>query len=186
MEVIKYETGRNAGSISVLRTLNTMAPGDTWAVQEGQVDLSYVHTACWRLSRMSACPPTVPSPSSRRRSSVAPSKSRARRNDGHETRSQSPGTLHRQGDGAAPRREPSHHHPVEEGAPAGAAHQGRTLPGEGHRCSVDEQMNMAGMVTSRLYNHKKYKAFLSFFPSVAGGSTPPPAAPADAGYTKTL
>ena len=31
-----------------------MAPGDTWAVQEGQVDLSYVHTACWRLSRMSA------------------------------------------------------------------------------------------------------------------------------------
>lgn len=54
MEVIKYETGRNAGSISVLRTLNTMAPGDTWAVQEGQVDLSYVHTACWRLSRMSA------------------------------------------------------------------------------------------------------------------------------------
>ena len=54
MEVIKYETGRNAGNISVLRTLNTMAPGDVWNPIEGEVDLSYVHTACYRLSRMSA------------------------------------------------------------------------------------------------------------------------------------
>lgn len=54
MEVIKYEAGRNAGNISVLRTLNTMTPGETWQVKEGEVDLSYVHTACWRLSRMSS------------------------------------------------------------------------------------------------------------------------------------
>jgi hypothetical protein len=54
MEVIKYEAGRNAGNISVLRTLNTMNPGEVWKVKEGQVDLSYVHTACYRMSRMSS------------------------------------------------------------------------------------------------------------------------------------
>ncbi len=53
MEVIKHTTGKDAGRISVLRTLDTMTPGETWSIQEGQVDLSYVHSACWKLSRMS-------------------------------------------------------------------------------------------------------------------------------------
>ena len=54
MEIITHTTGKDAGRISVLRTINTMAPGDTWTVKEGEVDLPYVHTACWRLTRMSA------------------------------------------------------------------------------------------------------------------------------------
>lgn len=54
MEVIKHTTGRDIGRISVIRTLDTMAPGETWSIQEGLVDLSYVHSACWKLSRMSA------------------------------------------------------------------------------------------------------------------------------------
>lgn len=53
MKVIKHTTGKDAGRISVLRTIDTMTPGEVWSVREGDVDLPYVHTACWRLSRMS-------------------------------------------------------------------------------------------------------------------------------------
>ena len=53
MEVIMHTQGKDAGKISVLRTINTMAPGETWAVEEGQVQLAYVHSACSRFSRMS-------------------------------------------------------------------------------------------------------------------------------------
>ena len=53
MEVITHTTGKNAGRISVLRTLDTMTPGETWSVEEGLVQLDYVHTACWKLTRMS-------------------------------------------------------------------------------------------------------------------------------------
>jgi hypothetical protein len=53
MEIIKHTQGKDAGKISVLRTINTMAPGETWAVAEGQVQLAYVHSACSRFSRMS-------------------------------------------------------------------------------------------------------------------------------------
>jgi len=53
MKVIKHTNGRDAGRISVLRTINTMVPGEVWQVKEGDVDLPYVHTACSRLSRIS-------------------------------------------------------------------------------------------------------------------------------------
>lgn len=53
MKVIKHTTGRDAGRISVLRTINTMVPGETWTVREGEVVLPYVHSACSRLSRIS-------------------------------------------------------------------------------------------------------------------------------------
>ena len=53
MEVIKHTTGKDAGRISVLRSINTMAPGETWAIEEGLVQLAYVHSCCSRLSRMS-------------------------------------------------------------------------------------------------------------------------------------
>ncbi len=53
MEVIKHTTGKDAGKISVLRTISTMAPGETWAVEEGPVQLAYVHSCCSRFSRMS-------------------------------------------------------------------------------------------------------------------------------------
>lgn len=54
MKVITHTTGRDVGRISVIRTLDTMAPGDTWSIREGLVDLPYVHSACSKLSRMSA------------------------------------------------------------------------------------------------------------------------------------
>jgi hypothetical protein len=54
MKVIKHTTGKDAGRISVLRTISTMEPGDIWTVREGEVVLPYVHTACSRLSRISA------------------------------------------------------------------------------------------------------------------------------------
>ena len=53
MKVIKHTTGRDAGKISVLRTISTMEPGETWTVREGDVVLPYVHVACSRLSRIS-------------------------------------------------------------------------------------------------------------------------------------
>ena len=53
MKVIKHTTGKDAGKISVLRTISTMAPGETWAIQEGQVQLAYVHSCCSRFSRIS-------------------------------------------------------------------------------------------------------------------------------------
>ena len=54
MKVIKHTTGRDVGRISVLRTIDTMEPGETWTVREGDVVLSYVHVACSRLSRISS------------------------------------------------------------------------------------------------------------------------------------
>lgn len=54
MEVIKHTTGRDAGRISVVHTIGTMIPGETWTVREGDVALAYVHTACSRLSRISS------------------------------------------------------------------------------------------------------------------------------------
>ena len=54
MKVIKHESGKDAGRISVLHTISTMAPGETWAVEEGVVQLAYVHSACSRFSRMSS------------------------------------------------------------------------------------------------------------------------------------
>lgn len=53
MKVIEHTTGKDAGRISVIRTLDTMEPGETWTVQEGLVDLNYMYSACWRLSRIS-------------------------------------------------------------------------------------------------------------------------------------
>lgn len=54
MEVITHTTGTNAGKISVVRTIGTMAPGETWSVEEGLVSLAYAYSACSRLSRMSS------------------------------------------------------------------------------------------------------------------------------------
>ena len=54
MKEVIHTTGKNVGRISVLRTIDTMTPGEVWTVKEGVVDLDYVHTAGWKLSRMSS------------------------------------------------------------------------------------------------------------------------------------
>ena len=53
MKVIKHTTGKDAGKISVLRTISTMAPGETWSIKEGDAQLAYVHSCCSRFSRIS-------------------------------------------------------------------------------------------------------------------------------------
>ena len=62
MEIIKHNTGKDAGRISVLRTIATMAPGESWAVEEGLVVLEYVRNACSRYGHLSGKTYTVSSP----------------------------------------------------------------------------------------------------------------------------
>ena len=51
MKVIRHTTGKDAGKISVLRTISTMAPGETWSIKEGDAQLADVHPCCSRFSR---------------------------------------------------------------------------------------------------------------------------------------
>ena len=53
MKTIRHTTGKDAGKISVLRTISTMAPGETWSIKEGDAQLAYVHSCCSRFSRIS-------------------------------------------------------------------------------------------------------------------------------------
>ena len=62
MEIIKHNTGKDAGRISVLHTIASMDPGETWAVEDGLVVLDYVRNACSRYGRLSDRTYTVSSP----------------------------------------------------------------------------------------------------------------------------
>lgn len=62
MKIITHNTGRDAGRISVLHTIATMAPGETWAIEEGLVVLEYVRNACSRYGHISGKVYTVSSP----------------------------------------------------------------------------------------------------------------------------
>jgi len=62
MEVIKHNTGKDAGRISVLHTIATMAPGETWAVEEGLVVREYARNACSRYAHISGKSFTVNAP----------------------------------------------------------------------------------------------------------------------------
>jgi hypothetical protein len=62
MKIIKHNTGKDAGRISVLHTIASMDPGETWAVEDGLVVLDYVRNACSRYGRLSGRTYTVSSP----------------------------------------------------------------------------------------------------------------------------
>ena len=62
MEIIKHNTGKDAGRISVLHTIASMDPGETWAVEDGLVVLDYVRNACSRYGRLSGRTYPVSSP----------------------------------------------------------------------------------------------------------------------------
>lgn len=62
MEIIRHNTGRDAGRISVLHTIATMQPGETWAVEEGLVVLEYARNACSRYGHIAGRIFTVSSP----------------------------------------------------------------------------------------------------------------------------
>ena len=65
MEIIRHNTGRDAGRISVLHTIATMQPGETWAVEEGLVVLEYARNACSRYGHISEKTFTVNAPKDR-------------------------------------------------------------------------------------------------------------------------
>lgn len=62
MEVIKHNTGKDAGRISVLHTIATMAVGETWAVDDGLVVREYARNACSRYGHISGKAFTVNAP----------------------------------------------------------------------------------------------------------------------------
>lgn len=65
MEVIlNTRSGKDEGRISVLRTIATMLPGESWAIEEGQVQLGYAQVCCSRYARLSGKSFTVNSPAS--------------------------------------------------------------------------------------------------------------------------
>jgi len=52
MEIIRHTTGRSAGRISVLNTLETMRINDVWKVLPGEVSLSTVQTTCSEYGKL--------------------------------------------------------------------------------------------------------------------------------------
>lgn len=62
MEIIKHNTGKDAGRISVLHTIATMEVGESWAVEEGLVVREYARNACSRYSHISGKAFTVNAP----------------------------------------------------------------------------------------------------------------------------
>jgi len=62
MEVIKHNTGKDAGRVSVLHTIATMAVGETWAVEDGLVVREYARNACSRYGHISGKAFTVNAP----------------------------------------------------------------------------------------------------------------------------
>lgn len=51
MEIIRSQKGKNKGRISVTRTLNTLAVGESWETTTEDVDLGYLRVACTTLGR---------------------------------------------------------------------------------------------------------------------------------------
>lgn len=64
MEVIRHTTGPHVGAISVVRTIATMMPGDTWTTHSDEVQLAYAQVACSRYGFISGRRYTVSSPRS--------------------------------------------------------------------------------------------------------------------------
>ena len=62
MEIIRHNTGKDAGRISVLHTLHTMEVGETWNAPETEVVLEYARNACSRYGHISGKTFTVSSP----------------------------------------------------------------------------------------------------------------------------
>lgn len=62
MEIIKHNTGKDAGRISVLHTIATMEVGESWAVEEGLVVREYARNACSRYAHISGKGFTVNAP----------------------------------------------------------------------------------------------------------------------------
>jgi hypothetical protein len=51
MEILLTEKGKNKGRISVTRTLNTLAVGESWTTNTSEVDLGYLRVACHNIGR---------------------------------------------------------------------------------------------------------------------------------------
>ena len=51
MEIQITEKGKNKGRISVTRTLNTLAVGESWETTTDDVDLNYLRVACTTMGR---------------------------------------------------------------------------------------------------------------------------------------
>jgi hypothetical protein len=62
MEIIRHTTGPHVGAISVVRTIATMAPGDTWNTHSGEVQLAYAQVACSRYGILTGRRYSVSSP----------------------------------------------------------------------------------------------------------------------------
>jgi hypothetical protein len=62
MEIIKHNTGKDAGRISVLHTIATMEVGEIWPVEDGLVVREYVRNACSRYSHITGKSFTVNAP----------------------------------------------------------------------------------------------------------------------------
>lgn len=50
MEIVRHTTGRSAGCISVLNTIETMKVGDVWVADPAEVKLSTIYTTCSEYS----------------------------------------------------------------------------------------------------------------------------------------
>ena len=50
MEIVRHTTGRTAGAISVLNTIETMQVGDVWIADPAEVRISTVYTTCSEFS----------------------------------------------------------------------------------------------------------------------------------------
>lgn len=46
MEIIRHNSGKAIGQISVRNTIATMAPGEEWVSQPGEIKLSYAQVCC--------------------------------------------------------------------------------------------------------------------------------------------
>jgi len=62
MEIIRHNTGKDAGRISVLHTIATMEVGESWFPTEEEVVREYVRNACSRYSHISGKAFTVNAP----------------------------------------------------------------------------------------------------------------------------
>jgi hypothetical protein len=65
MEIIRHNTGKDAGHISVLHTIRTMEIGETWDAPESDVVVEYARNACSRYSYISGRAYTVNAPKDR-------------------------------------------------------------------------------------------------------------------------
>ena len=52
MEIIKHTTGRGAGSISVLNTIETMRVNDVWIADPAEVNTNTVYNTCSKYGEL--------------------------------------------------------------------------------------------------------------------------------------